>query len=174
MAIGGNNQTLNVTIGANMDPSGVLSAVKQMQSAFSGLKLPGDIGADLEKSFGKATDLLKKYQTQLSKGINTKTDAKNITKTGSQINEVLDEIVTHINSINGRQIFLKADVSGLNTLKTNIENARTAWKNAIQEFRKSSNIDTILYSAIKKMYSEFLQEARWKYPEKYAGKEYDK
>ena len=150
MAISGNNQTLSVTIGANMDPSGVLSAVKQMQSAFSGLKLPGDIGADLEKSFSKATDLLKKYQTQLSKGINTKTDAKNITKTGSQINEVLDEIVTHINSLNGQQIFLKADVSGLNTLKTNIENARTAWKNAIQEFRKGSDIEKVLNEIAEK------------------------
>ena len=150
MATGGNNQTLSVTIGANMDPSGVLSAVKQMQSAFSGLKLPGNIGADLEKSFDKAADLLKKYQTQLSKGINTKTDAKNITKTGSQINEVLDEIVTHINSINGQQIFLKADVSGLNTLKTNIENARTAWKNAIQEFRKGSDIEKVLNEIAEK------------------------
>lgn len=150
MATGGNNQTLSVTIGANMDPSGVLSAIKQMQGAFSGLKLPGDIGADLEKSFGKATDLLKKYQTQLSKGINTKTDAKNITKTGSQINEVLDEIVNHINSINGQQIFLKADVSGLNTLKTNIEDARTAWKNAIQEFRKGSDIEKVLNEIAEK------------------------
>ena len=150
MALGGSQTTVGVTLAANMDPSGVLNAVKQMQGAFSGLKLPGDIGADLEKSFNKATDLLKKYQTQLSKGINTKTDAKNITKTGSQINEVLDEIVTHINSINGQQIFLKADVSGLNTLKTNIEDARTAWKNAIQEFRKGSDIEKVLNEIAEK------------------------
>ena len=150
MALGGSQTTVGVTLAANMDPSGVLNAVKQMQGAFSGLKLPGNIGADLEKSFNKATDLLKKYQTQLSKGINTKTDAKNITKTGSQINEVLDEIVTHINSINGQQIFLKADVSDLNTLKANIEDARTAWKNAIQEFRKGSDIEKVLNEIVEK------------------------
>lgn len=133
-----------LTLAANLDPSGVLSAVKAMQGAFSNLKLPNNIGEGLDKSLSKATDLLKKYQSQLAKGINTKTDAKNITKTGTQINEVLDEITHHINELNGQQIFLKTDVSGLNKLKTDIENARTAWKNAIQEFRKGSDIDKVL------------------------------
>ena len=144
MAIGGNNTTATVTLNANMDPSGVLSAVKAMQGAFNNLKLPNNIGDNLDKSLSKATELLKKYQSQLQKGINTKTDAKNISKTGVQINEVLDDINHYINDLNGQQIFLKADVSGLNKLQANIENARIAWKNAIQEFRKSSNIDTVL------------------------------
>lgn len=133
-----------LTVAANLDPSGVLSAVKTMQGAFSNLKLPNNIGEGLDKSLSKATDLLKKYQSQLAKGINTKTDAKNITKTGTQINEVLDEITHHINELNGQQIFLKTDVSGLNKLQADIENARTAWKNAIQEFRKGSDIDKVL------------------------------
>ena len=133
-----------LTLAANLDPSGVLSAVKAMQGAFSSLKLPDNIGEGLDKSLSKATDLLKKYQGQLAKGINTKTDAKNITKTGAQINEVLDEISHYINDLNGQQIFLKADVGGLNKLQAGIENARTAWKNAIQEFRKGSDIDKVL------------------------------
>ena len=133
-----------VTLAANLDPSGVLSAVKAMQGAFSSLKLPDNIGEGLDKSLSKATDLLKKYQGQLAKGINTKTDAKSITKTGAQINEVLDEINHYINDLNGQQIFLKADVGGLNKLQASIENARAAWKNAIQEFRKGSDIDRVL------------------------------
>ena len=144
MAIGGNNTTATVTLNANMDPSGVLSAVKAMQGAFNNLKLPNNIGDNLDKSLSKATELLKKYQSQLQKGINTKTDAKNISKTGVQINEVLDDITHYINELNGQQIFLKADVSGLNKLKTDIDNARIAWKNAIQEFRKGSDINKVL------------------------------
>ena len=144
MAIGGGNTTATVTLSANMDPSGVLSAVKAMQGAFNNLKLPNNIGDNLDKSLSKATELLKKYQSQLQKGINTKTDAKNISKTGVQINEVLDDITHYINELNGQQIFLKADVSGLNKLKTDIDNARTAWKNAIQEFRKGSDINKVL------------------------------
>ena len=53
MATSGNNANFNVTIGANMDPSGVLGAVKQMQGAFNGLKLPANMTGDVLKNFNK-------------------------------------------------------------------------------------------------------------------------
>ena len=58
MATGGNNQVLSVTLDANLDPSGVLSAVKQMQGAFSGLKLPASMTADMIKDFNTQIDQL--------------------------------------------------------------------------------------------------------------------
>lgn len=39
-----------------------------------------------------------------------------------------------------------------------------------EHLHNNGNINTTLYSAIKKMYSEFLHDARLKYPEKYTEK----
>ena len=74
------NEVFNVTIGANMDIGGVLGAVKQMQSAFSGLKLPQSISADMIKDFNKLQESLKKFDTIAKQDQFSKTDLKSLDK----------------------------------------------------------------------------------------------
>ena len=73
-------QTLGVTISANMDPSGILSAVRQMQGAFNGLKLPANLTGDILKDFNKLQESLKKFDSIAKQDHFSKTDLRSLEK----------------------------------------------------------------------------------------------
>ena len=134
------NTTIGVTLAANMDVSQVLGAVKQIEGSLKGLKLPDDIGGNLKKNLSNVTDLLKKYQSQLEKPINTKADAKAISKTATEIEKVFGAIDKDINELSSRQIYLKADLGPLNQLKSKLAEVKAEYQKSIQDMGKSSGI----------------------------------
>ena len=134
------NTTIGVTMVADMDVSKVLGAVKQMEGSLKGLKLPNDIGGDLKKNLSSVTDLLKKYQSQLEKPINTKADAKAISKTATEIEKAFGAIDKDINELNNRQIYLKADLGPLNELKSRLAEIKAEYQKSIQEIGKNSGV----------------------------------
>ena len=54
-------EIVDVLLRARMEASGVEAGVGQIQKSLKGLTLPKGVTAELEKSFGKLTPLLKEY-----------------------------------------------------------------------------------------------------------------
>ena len=109
MATSGNNANFNVTIGANMDPSGVLGAVKQMQGAFNGLKLPANMTGDVLKNFNKLTESLSKFEKLASQDHFSKTDVKSLQKLQKEINSTFGELKGSLTDLSGHKFYLEAD-----------------------------------------------------------------
>ena len=109
MATSGNNANFNVTIGANMDPSGVLGAVKQMQGAFNGLKLPANMTGDVLKNFNKLTESLSKFEKLASQDHFSKTDVKSLQKLQKEINSTFGELKGSLTDLSGQKFYLEAD-----------------------------------------------------------------
>ena len=130
MATGGNNQKLSLTIGANMDPSGVLNAIKTIQSGFNSLKIDPKLMSGLTKEFSEVQKLVKDYQKIMGKENISKADLKNLQKLEGSINSSFSRIIELQNQINGKNIVLKVDATQLDELHKKTEAARQALNDA--------------------------------------------
>lgn len=140
MAVGG-DQRIGLTLEANLDPSGVLNGVKAMQNGLNGLKIDPKLMSGLTKEIEKVNTLINKYQSQLAKGVNTKTDAKNLAKTGSEIQNSLDRIVKGIQEVNNTSISLKVgDATKLKTLEDNLKNIKKQIQDTFQQKISTSGL----------------------------------
>jgi len=119
------DQRVGVTLDASINIDKVLSGIQGMQNGFKNLRIPTKIADDLTKEFEKVNKLVDKYQSQLSKGVSTKTDAKNLAKTGAEIQDSLNNIVKGIQEVNDTPMVLKVeDATKLKTLEDNLKNIK--------------------------------------------------
>ena len=139
------DQKIGLTLDASLDPSGVLSAIKTIQNGFNGLKIDPKLMSGLSKEFEKVNTLITKYQSQLTKGVNTKTDAKNLAKTGSEIQNSLNNIVKGIQEVNSTSIVLKVeDAAKLKTLEDNLKNIKKQIQDTFQQKIDTSGLSEAL------------------------------
>ena len=139
------DQRVGLTLDANLDISRVLSGIQGMQSGLNKLQIPPKIADNLTKEFEKINKLVDKYQSQLAKGVNTKSDAKNLAKTGSEIQDSLNTIVKSIREVNQTPIALKVeDATQLKTLENNLKNIKKQIQDTFQQNLNSSGLLTEL------------------------------
>ena len=155
MATSGNNANFNVTIGANMDPSGVLNAIKTIQSGFNNLKIDPKIMSGLTKEFSELQTLVKDYQKIMGKENISKADIKNLQKLEGSINSSFSRIIELQNQINGKNIVLKVDATQLDELHKKTEAARKALSDAFGKVNIGNNTGglTQIESALEKAVS---------------------
>ena len=137
----GGDQRVGLILDASLDPSGVLNGIKAMQNGFNGLRIDPKLMSGLTKEFEKVNTLITKYQSQLAKGVNTKADAKNLAKTGSEIQASLDNIVRGIQEVNSTSISLKVeDATKLKGLEDNLKNIKKQIQDTFQQKIDSSGL----------------------------------
>ena len=141
----GGDQRVGLILDASLDPSGVLNGIKAMQNGFNGLRIDPKLMSGLTKEFEKVNTLITKYQSQLAKGVNTKADAKNLAKTGSEIQASLDNIVKGIQEVNSTSISLKVeDATKLKSLEDNLKNIKKQIQDTFQQKIDSSGLSGAL------------------------------
>ena len=94
-----NSQTFTFNIKAIADMKDVESNISNIQNALKQLKLPDSMASSLRKNFGELEKEVSKYQQIISKGIQTKGDANALEKSGKNILNIYDKIVSSINSL---------------------------------------------------------------------------
>ena len=94
-----NSQTFTFNIKAIADMKDVESNISNIQNALKQLKLPDSMASSLRKNFGELEREISKYQQIISKGIQTKGDANALEKSGKNILNIYDKIVSSINSL---------------------------------------------------------------------------
>ena len=119
------NETFNVTIGANMDVSGILGGVKQIQGAFNGLKLPTNVTANMTKDFDKLKESLTKFKALSEKESFSKTDIKNLSKLQGEIDGLFNKLSSSFNEISGKKIYLEADTTKIKEVQGQIDQLKT-------------------------------------------------
>ena len=141
----GGDQRVGLILDASLDPSGVLNGIKAMQNGFNGLRIDPKLMSGLTKEFEKVNTLITKYQSQLAKGVNTKADAKNLAKTGSEIQASLDNIVKGIQEVNSTSISLKVeDATKLKSLEDNLKNIKKQIQDTFQQKIDTSGLTEAL------------------------------
>ena len=141
----GGDQRVGLILDASLDPSGILSGIKAMQNGFNGLRIDPKLMSGLTKEFEKVNTLITKYQSQLAKGVNTKADAKNLAKTGSEIQASLDNIVKGIQEVNSTSISLKIeDATKLKSLEDNLKNIKKQIQDTFQQKIDTSGLTEAL------------------------------
>lgn len=113
-------EIVDVLLRARMEASGVEAGVGQIQKSLKGLTLPKGVTAELEKSFGKLTPLLKEYQKQLNKGFSNKKDLQNFNALKDKISETFGEIRSQVQSVNSQNVRLKVDTQEIDKLENKI------------------------------------------------------
>lgn len=131
MAPGGGQATVGVTVAANMDVSGVLNGVKSMQGAFNGLKLPANLTGDALKQFDKLKDSLTKYKELMEKGVNTKTDLKQLEKLEKTIKSSFSELSKVYDELSGKKIYLEADATAIKNAQKDIDQLKQDVQNKL-------------------------------------------
>ena len=135
MAAGGNNQNLSITIGANMDPSGVLGAVKQMQGAFNGLKLPSNMTGDVLKNFSKLTESLSKFEKLASQDHFSKADIKSLQKLQKEIDSTFGELKGSLTDLSGQKFYLEADYTKIKEARQAVDELKTDIQNKLNSIK---------------------------------------
>ena len=108
---------IQVLFQAKSDFSAISGDINKLHSQFKNLVLPKGITDNLEKGFNKLTPLMKEYQKQLDKGFKTNKDIQNFNSLKAKISEVFNEIKSDINSVNSKEIQVKADVKHIADLE---------------------------------------------------------
>ena len=141
----GGDQRVGLILDAGLDPSGVLNGIKAMQNGFNSLRIDPKLMSGLTKEFEKVNTLITKYQSQLAKGVNTKADAKNLAKTGSEIQASLDNIVKGIREVNSTSVSLKVeDATKLKSLEDNLKNIKKQIQDTFQQKIDTSGLSGAL------------------------------
>ena len=128
-------QTLGVTISGNMDPSGVLGAVKQMQGAFSGLKLPANLTGDILKDFNKLQESLKKFDSIAKQDHFSKTDLKNLEKLQKEIDSTFGSLKSSFNDLSGQKIYLDIDYTKIKEAKAVVDELKADIQSKLSEIK---------------------------------------
>ena len=137
-------EIVDVLLRARMEASGVEAGVGQIQKSLKGLTLPKGVTAELEKSFGKLTPLLKEYQKQLNKGFSNKKDLQNFNALKDKISETFGEIRSQVQSVNSQNVRLKVDTQEIDKLENKITAKSADLQKALDNvFTKSVNSSNI-------------------------------
>ena len=135
------DQRIGITLAAEMDPSGIMNAIKTMQGGFNSLKLPSGITDNLSKEFTNITKLMKQYQSQMEKGVGTKADAKALTKTANEIDKAFTSILHEIEELNTHEIMLNVDTSKINELKSKLTDVKKTLNDTFKQNLNGAGID---------------------------------
>lgn len=135
----GDNQRYNITIGANMDPSGVLSAVKQMQGAFNGLKLPTNMTGDVLKNFNKLTESLSKFEKIASQDHFSKADIKALQKLQKEIDSTFGELKGSFSDLSGQKFYLEADYTKIKEARQAVEQLKADIQTKLSDIKIDFN-----------------------------------
>ena len=135
MAIGGGNTTATVTLSANMDPSGVLNAVKTIQGSFNSLKLNPNLTNNIIKEFGNLQRLLEDYRKAMDKPVTSKKDLKNLENLEKAINSSFSTLTNLYSEINNQTIITKVDSSKLDELKAKTKEAQKALQDVFSNIK---------------------------------------
>lgn len=137
-------EVIDLLLRARMEASGVEAGVGQIQKSLKGLTLPKGVTAELEKSFGKLTPLLKEYQKQLNKGFSNKKDLQNFNALKDKISETFGEIRSQVQSVNSQDVRLKVDTQEIDKLENKITAKTADLQKALDNvFTKSVNSSNI-------------------------------
>ena len=137
-------EVIDLLLRARMEASGVEAGVGQIQKSLKGLALPKGVTAELEKSFGKLTPLLKEYQKQLNKGFSNKKDLQNFNALKDKISETFGEIRSQVQSVNSQDVRLKVDTQEIDKLENKITAKSADLQKALDNvFTKSVNSSNI-------------------------------
>ena len=128
-------QTLGVTISANMDPSGILGAVRQMQGAFNGLKLPANLTGDILKDFDKLQESLKKFDSIAKQDHFSKTDLKNLEKLQKEIDSTFGSLKNSFNDLSGQKFYLDADYTKIKEARAAVDELKADIQSKLSEIK---------------------------------------
>ena len=147
----GANETVSLSLVANMDISQVLGGVKAIQNGFNGLKIDPKIMGDLTKEFSNLQGYVKEFQKIMGKENISKTDIKNLQNLEKSINSSFSNVIKLQQQLNGSQIMSKVDSSQLDELVRKTEAARTALNDAFSNIKFGENSGILqLESGIEK------------------------
>ena len=147
----GANETVSLSLIANMDISQVLGGVKAIQNGFNGLKIDPKIMGDLTKEFSNLQGYVKEFQKIMGKENISKTDIKNLQNLEKSINSSFSNVIKLQQQLNGSQIMSKVDSSQLDELVRKTEAARAALNDAFSNIKFGENSGILqLESGIEK------------------------
>ena len=118
-----------------MDPSGVLGAVKQMQGAFSGLKLPANLTGDILKDFNKLQESLKKFDSIAKQDHFSKTDLKNLEKLQKEIDSTFGSLKSSFSDLSGQKFYLDVDYTKIKEAKAAVDEIKADIQSKLSEIK---------------------------------------
>jgi uncharacterized protein Yka (UPF0111/DUF47 family) len=136
--MGDTQATINIK--ATSDISDILNSVKQMQSAFNGLKLPANMTGNMVKDFDKLRETLSKIKDLSGKQTFTNADMKSLTKLSSQADSLFSKISGSMDELSGKQIILDADATKIKTVESEIDSLKAKLQNTFNNLKLDINI----------------------------------
>ena len=79
----------------------VKNAVQAMQNELSKLKLPQNIGNQLQGTFGKLANEIEKFQTLSAKGIGSTKDFNDLASSGNKILQIYSQLASQVKNLSG-------------------------------------------------------------------------
>ena len=84
-----------------MNVDQIKSAVQNMQNELSKLKLPQNIGSQLQGTFGKLTSEIEKFQSLSANGIGSTKDFNQLASSGNKILQIYNQLTTQVKNLGG-------------------------------------------------------------------------
>ena len=135
MAPGGGQTTVGVTVAANMDVGGVLSAVKQMQGAFNGLKIPANLTTDVLKDFDKLRDSLSKFKSISEKSTIGKADVKALNKLQNEIDSTFSHLESSLQDLSSQKHYLDVDYTKIKDAEAEVSRLKSDLQTKLGELK---------------------------------------
>ena len=151
------DQTLTIGINANMNIGNVLSGVKQLQGAFSALKLPANLTANVYKEFEKLQKQLREFQDLQGKTNLGKGDLKTLDKLRSSIDSTYGHLIEEMNELSSKKIILEADATKIKEAEATVKNLQQQIQDKLNkvdlkfEVNKNNTLDIGLNSFVTQL-----------------------
>ena len=129
------NFVINGTVNMGMNVNDILGGVKQVQSAFNGLKMPSNITANMTKDFDKLKEVLAKMRDLSNKQTFSKSDIKGLDKLQAQAQSLFSSIENSYNELNGKQIYLQADWSKIKEAQSELDKLKSDIQNKLSDIK---------------------------------------
>ena len=155
----GSQYEMTVGINANMNIGNVLTGVKQLQGAFSALKLPANLTANVYKEFDKLNKQLKDFQDLQNKSNLGKSDLKALDKLRNSIDSTYGHLIEELNQLSSKKIILDADATKIKEAEQVVRDLQQQIQDKLNKvdlnfnLNKNKTIDIGLNSFVKQLES---------------------
>lgn len=145
------DQTVNLRVNAIGNFSNLIGEVNKFKSQLKDIKLPKNIGSDLEKSLTNLEAKYGKFQSLASKGINTKGDFSKLRTAASEVEREIARIEKLMSSVGGKEIKMAAlDSSEVKKAEAELEKTLNLTKQ-LSTFGTKKGVEFISDKEVAKM-----------------------
>ena len=134
------DNTVQIRVQAQMDISDIKAKVQGIQSSFSKLKLPNNIGAKLTGQFDDIYRKIDRYNELLNKPVKTKGDLGAISKSAGEIDAAFIKLNKTISELNAKDIKLNIDNSELEKATKDLDTFQKEFQEALSSKMSEGNV----------------------------------